>query len=345
VRRGLLLAAGLFGCACGARTGFYEDDVSGAGGDDDSGASVDAGPDAPGVPFEAAPSCANADRPWLLFELEGPQTPLSVYAMRIDGTDGHTVPLAHSSSLYASLSRDETKLFYVSYEDADGGNEGVLYRQDFAAGTTTRILQGNSPTYSTLSADGSTIVYTLGYDVHAVNADGSNDRPLLVQPQDVPWGYGHPVFLGASNTVLYGLGGAFGSIRADGSGDQTLIAEGTNGFDYPNPAASPDLTSLVAAVMCPDDSQTWLRLYPFASLPGSCDSGTQLVATQGFSSSPNSAADPAWGPTGLIAFADAKDIYVVDPAGGPARSVTTALTGTSGEAFDPIWASGCAAIP
>ncbi|MGH7297283.1 MAG: hypothetical protein ACRELB_20255, partial [Polyangiaceae bacterium] len=164
-------------------------------------------------------------------------------------------------------------------------------------------------------------------------------------PQDAAWGYGHPVFVGSSSTVLYGFGGAFGSIHADGSGNETLVDEGGGGFGYPNPAVSPDLGRVVAAVRCPGDDQTWLRVYPYGSLPAPCDSGSKLAETQGFSSSPNEAADPAWGPTGLIAYADGTDVFVVDPAGGAPDDLTLPLTQGAGEAFDPVWGSGCAPIP
>ena len=328
MRRKLLFASFVL-VACGSRT----DLLSAAGGPQGSNA-----------------SCANADRPWLLFELDSLDG-AQVYAMRSDGTDGHTLPLAHKGPIFASISGDGTKLLYVSFEgDTDGGDEGTLYIDDLASGTTTPILSGQSPSYSSLSADGTSVAYTLGYDLHIVNVNGTNDRILLQQPPNIGWGYGHPVFLGTSSTILYGFGGAFGSINADGSNSQTLVVEGLGDLDYPNPSPSPDLASVAAVTECSDDTQWWLRVYSYASLPSSCDSGTKVTATEGFSSAPNESANPAWGPTGLIAYGDGTDVYVVDPSNasnGSAvpKNMTSSLTGASGTAFDPLWASGCAPMP
>ena len=321
---------------CGSRTGLDVAASAAAIAPSDAGSNADAG----------NATCANADRPWLLFELDG-TTSLELYAMRSDGTEGHVLALAHSAPLYASLTNDGTKLLYVTFEDeTDGGDVGTLYLEDLDHGTATRILSGPSPSYSALSSEGNSLVYTLGYDVHVIDVTGNDDRVLLQHPADAPWGYGHPVIVGSSDTFLFGFGGAFGSIHLDGSADTTLVDDG-NGFDYPNPAVAPDLANVVSALQCPDDMLPSLRVFSYASLPAACDSGRKLAPTQGYSSAPNAAADPAWGPTGLIAYADAKDVYVVDPAGGAPRNMTATLTAglSNGGAFDPLWAPGCAPIP
>ncbi len=59
----------------------------------------------------------------------------------------------------------------------------------------------------------------------------------------------------------------------------------------------------------------------------------------------NSSANPSWGPTNLIAYADGRDVFVVDPATGARRNMTAGLTSEANGAYNPLWAPGCAPIP
>jgi hypothetical protein len=291
--------------------------------------------------------CTEADRPWLLFELDGADS-RRLYAIRSDGSSGHRVPLAHDGPLYASMSTDGTKLLYVAFEpETDGGDYGTLYLDDLTTRTTTALLSsGEPPLYSSLSGDGQTIAYTQGLGIYAMDADGEHSRLVIDAPSGATFGYGHPLFVGATATLLYGAYEAFASVKTDGSDNVTLITESNSaaGF-FPNPASSPDVARVAAAVECDDDDATWLRVYRSASLPGSCDSGAKVAMTTGYSSAPNEAANPSWGPTNLIAYGDAKDVYVVSPDGGAPRNMTAGLTTGMNTAFDPIWAPGCAPIP
>lgn len=324
------LAAG-----CGSRTGLELPLAAGE-------APVDAG-------------CSQGLPPWLLFDtLGGPDSgPSGIYAMRIDGSAGHMVTLPHGPALFPSVSRDGTKLLYATFLDEDGGtdipdggDDSALYLYDFASGTASLVVTTSQLTYSALSPDGKTVAYTTGYSLHAIAPDGTNDRALLVGP-DCGYGFGHPTFAADSSTILYGAGGMVGAIGIDGSGNETLLSAIPGSFQYPNPAFSPDYQRIVVGAFCDQDSPDALRIYPYASLPGAtCESG-QLLVDVSEGSSPNSANDPSWGPTGLIAYASGQDVYVIDPSGGLPRDMTAELTGDGGTitASDPVWAPGCAAMP
>jgi len=291
--------------------------------------------------------CSTASLPWLLFELDDGEA-TRLYAMRSDGSSGHRVPLVHDSQLYASISADGTKLTYVVFEpESDGGYDGTLYLEDLTTRTAAALLSsGEPPLYSSISGDDETIAYTQGQGIYVMGADGQSSRLVIEAPPSSTFGDGHPLFVGSTNTILYGAYHAFASIETDGSNDVTLVTEGSiaAGF-FPNPALSPDLASVAAAVQCEEDEEAWVRVYPYASLPASCESGAKIAKTSGYSSAPNEAADPSWGPTNLIAYADAKDVFVVSAAGGAPRNMTAALTSRRGSAFDPIWADGCAPVP
>ncbi len=314
---------------------------------------VDAGPNT-----DARPATCTRE-PWLLFELSS-EASSTLYAMRADGSDGHPLNLA-SQGGSASVSPDGTKIFYITFtaEPADAGYLGTLFAQDVGSGASQPVLTdpaGSFQTtytalsYSALSPDGRTLAYTLGYDVHLVNPDGTNDRLLLQGSQDNGIVYGHPSFTPDSLTVLYGSGGNFGSIRVDGSAMSTLVTEDGPGPQYPNVALSPDGASVASVIGCAGlDAgavDTTLRVYPYASLPAPCESGKVVaVVDGGYFAAPNGCPNPSWGPSGLIAYNSGPDVYVVDPGGGFPRNMTAALTGSSRQAFDPIWAPACAPIP
>jgi Tol biopolymer transport system component len=331
--------------ACGSRTGLNvevpEDELA-----------SDAGPSSDGSP----PACRG--EPWLLFELTDDTTG-GLYAMRADGSQGHALNVPMQGG-YASLSGDGTKLFYVTFtpEAADAGYLGTLFMQDLRSGTTTTLLSdpaGSFTTtytalsYSALSPDGRTLAYTIGYDVHAFDMGTMNDRVLLQGSLANLIVYGHPSFTPGSDTVLFGTSDAFGSIGVDGSDMETLVAEDGIGPIYPNVALSPDGSSVASVIGCAGlDAglvDTTLRVYPVASLPAACESGTVVTELDDTYSSPNGCPNPSWGPSGLIAYSSGTDVYVVDPDGGAPRNMTAELTADAGAAFDPIWAPACAPIP
>jgi Tol biopolymer transport system component len=322
--------------ACGSRTGL----LAGAG---SSGSSSSGG-----VSFDAG--CP--EPLWLLFNLRddsGTSPRQGIYAMRADGTGGHMVSLPHSPALNASVSPDGSKLLYATYmrPAEDGGVDSTLYAYDFASQTATAVVTTAGLTYSALSPDGRTVAYVSGYSLRAIDADGTNDRSLLVGPNDDGTGYGHPVFEADSRTIVYATGGVIGAIRADGSGNQTLLDAIPGSFQYPNPAFSPDYQRIVVGLFCDQTSPDALRVYPFASLPGAaCQSGTTLTEVNE-GASPNGANDPSWGANGRIAYASYPDVFVIDASGGTPSNMTAGLTGDAGTvtASDPVWAPGCAEIP
>jgi hypothetical protein len=297
--------------------------------------------------------------PWLLFGLSSGAS-AGLYAMRADGSEGHLLDVAQGA-IAPSISADGTQLFYATLteEADDAGYTQALVGYNLQTGATRTLVSGAygdvAPnytvlSYSALSPDGLTLAYTYGYDVRLVDVDGSNDRALLqTSSDDIPI-YGHPVFTPDSKTVLYGTGGAFGSVRVDGSALTTLVTEGGDGPEFPNVTPSPDGASVAAAITCsgPDAGadETTLRVYSLASLPAACATGRVVTTLSPSSRSMSGGPNPAWGPSGLIAYGSDADVYLVDPRGdAPPRNMTAKLTGGDRAAFDPIWAPGCAPIP
>jgi len=266
--------------------------------------------------------------------------------MRADGTGGHMLSLPNSPALYPSVSPDGSTLFYATFMPAteDGGVDSTLYRYDFTSRTATAVVTTTELTYSALSPDRRTVSYVSGYTLRAIDADGANDRALLLGPDNNGTGYGHPVFEADSRTIVYAAGGIIGAIRADGSNNVTLLEAIPGSFQYPNVAFSPEYTQIVVGLFCDRTSPYALRVYSFASLPGAtCDSG-RILTDINEGSSPNGANDPSWSSNGLIAYASGADVFVIDPNGGAPRNMTADLTGDAGlvTASDPVWAPGCA---
>jgi Tol biopolymer transport system component len=340
--------------ACGARTGLLAGgSSSGSSSGGSSSGSGSSGSSSSGAGSSSgSPSCTKPL--WLLFNLDdGTSAGSGIYAMRADGTGGHIVPLPHAPARNASISPDGTTLLYTTYmtPDVDGGVDSTLYAYDLAAGTAKAIVTTTDLTYSALSPDGRTVSYVSGFTLRAIDADGSNDRALLVGDENAGTAYGHPVFEPDSRTVVYGTQGAIGSIEADGTNNQTLLEAIPGSFQYPNPGFSPDYQQIVVGLICDEGSPYTLSVYPFASLPGaSCQSGRVLTTNITEGASPNSANDPSWGTNGLIAYASYPDVFVIDPDGGDGgagQNVTAGLTGDAGAATasDPVWLDGCAQVP
>jgi Tol biopolymer transport system component len=312
----LLLSALLAGC--GARSDL-EGSVSGAG--------------------TGAGSCA----PELVFDVldDG----VNLFVMRADGSHRRALKLPDPLARYAAFTPDGASLLYIRFAPDGVDSSVVVY--DLATGATRTVATGSTLSYPSVSPDGQTIGYTANLDVRLVDFDGSNDRLLLQGPFDAgccEWGYGHPSFTPDSKTVLYGTAGIVGAIGADGTNNRTLISEDFAVIWYPNPGLSPDAQRLAAVVSCDDDVSD-LRVYPFASLPAACETGTVLTpadASEGGEQGNN----PAWGSMGLIAFAQDSDVFVVDEAGGTPTNLTASLTaGTQTLACNPVWSPACAVLP
>jgi hypothetical protein len=202
-----------------------------------------------------------------------------------------------------------------------------------------------------VSPDNRFIAYGDVPDLRLVSFDGSKSSVLVTGPYDrgcCSWSYGHPAFGADSSTVYYSTIGRLESIRVDGTGRQLLEEDQffsnptIDSFVFPNPSLSPDYTAMVAQVGC-DVSE--LRIFPVGSLPADpCATGTKL-ATVHTSSADNEASNASWGPAGLIVYEDGIDFYVIPASGGTPQNISAAITTNGYMAADPVWASGCAAIP
>jgi hypothetical protein len=329
----LLLACGLGGC--GSRTGLPvgAGEVEPVDGGGPTMQGIDAG-------------CPQNDNPWLLFDMRSGQGSggASIYAMRADGSDGHTSNLPHAPSYFPSVSPHGTKLLYATPFTGTGGVDSALYAFDLVTHTEQLVITTTQLTYSALSQDEQTVAYVSAYSLHAAGFDGTNDRVLLQGPNGDGSGYGHPTFAD-SQTVVYETGGAFGAIGIDGAGNRLLVTQ-TATLLYPNVAFSPDHQRIVAGVFCDQTTPLALVVYDYASLPAPCTSG-QVLTQVDESASFNGANDPSWSATGLIAYGSDDDVYVIDASGGTPRNMTQGLTGDSGiiTAEEPVWAPGCALVP
>jgi Tol biopolymer transport system component len=323
--------------ACGGRTG------------------LDLGVESPsqggGVSSDAS-TCVGTGSPWLLFDLFAQSSSGylgGIYAMRADGSAGHSLILPSMPALYPSVSADGSHLLFVNPADLpDGGGQDALFLYDLATHSARQVASGSTLLSSALSPDGQTVAYTAGLDIRVVGADGTGDRLLLQgpAPEDCAiGGYGAPVFLGNSRTILYGTAGTVGRIDIDGSNQADLLSEEDWIVLFPNAALSPDGLSVGAFTACdPSANEGTLRVYPYASLPAPCASGRPVTQAEQ-SSFGNESNNPTWSATGMIAFAQVNDVYVVDPDGGAVTNMTATLTGDGGVADDPAWAPPCAEIP
>jgi hypothetical protein len=322
-----------FACACGSRTGL----------------DVLARSTPPG---DASASCTKP--PWIVFDYDVQGSGYQIFAMHPDGSSLHAVDLGATGTAYPSISPDGASLLYLTFS---GDTDDSLLLRDLASGTTRTVAHVTvQPPSSGLgkgavSPDNRLIAYGNSPDLRLVSFDGSNDRVLVSGPYEAgccPWSYGHPAFGADSSTVYFSTIGRLEEIHVDGSGrlllehDQFFSNPQDPGFSFPNASPSPEYDALVAQVAC-DVSE--LRIYPLGSLPGdACAAGTKLVELQGSQAS-NEAANPSWGPTGLIVYDDGADLFLVPATGGTPQNITASITTGGRVAADPVWASGCAEIP
>jgi hypothetical protein len=273
-------------------------------------------------------------QPWVIFSLStsGPdQGPLShrLYARHPDGSGGHFLHFPHEYVVYPSVSPDGASIVY-----ADSSLD-ALYLYRFGATSDVTLGTMGVTGFGSLSPDGVTVVYGDGIDLWRVPAKGGGAATLFVPGNELPGGAaGYPVFTQDSQTVVFGALGAVVSVDVASGAMQTLVASASSeGFG--NPALSPDYQSLAAIVSC-DGSDYALRIYPYASLPAVCESGV-LVTSVTLGAIGN---DPAWGPTGLIAYSDDLNVILVNAA-GTTTNLTADLTGMTDLATEPTWASAC----
>jgi len=299
----------------------------------------DAGPplqDSGRAPSDSGDASVTACRgaPWVIFSLStsGPdQGPLShrLYARHPDGSGGHLLDFPHEYVVYPSVSPDGASIVYTDSSLA------ALYLYRFGTAADVTLATMGMTGFGSLSPDGTTVVYGDGIDLWRVPANGSGSAMLFVDGSGLPGGAaGYPVFTQDSGTVIFGVLGAVAAIDVASGTMRTLVA-GASDEGFGNPALSPDYESLAVILSC-DGTDYALRTYPYAALPAVCESGV-LVTNVAIAASEN---DPAWGPTGLIAYSDGLDIILVSTA-GTTTNLTADLTGMTHTATEPTWASAC----
>lgn len=289
----------------------------------------------------------------MIFDFAGDAAGYRIAAIRADGSDFHVLGF---DGFLPSASADGATLLYVT--GSPEADESLVVR-NLASGQTHTVAHVSVQPPSAglgkaaISPDGKWIAYGDSPHLRLVKADGSDDSLLVAGPYDAgccPWSYGHPQFSADSALIYFSTIGTLESIRTDGSGlamlyqDQFFSGNGAYpGFVFPNVSLSPDGKKIVADVAC-DASE--LRVFDAPTAPfDPCATGTKLVET-GYAEASNESSNPSWGPTNLIAYDDAKDIYSIDPSGGTKTNLTASQTATDGAfAADPVWAPGCATLP
>jgi len=180
-------------------------------------------------------------------------------------------------------------------------------------------------------------VYSDGDELWLTSTIGAEAPTVLVDGSDGPSGY--PVFAADSQSVLFGSQATIQSIGVDGAELQTLLVD-PNGNGFPTPALSPGYESVATVVSCAVGSTFTLRTYALKSFPTTCETGTIVTPV------PQTVVDNglAWGPTGLLAYSDGADVYVVSAEGGTPTKLTGDLTGGHESATAPTWAAACTTL-
>jgi Tol biopolymer transport system component len=252
-----------------------------------------------------------------------------IYARHPDGSGGHVVVLPHLNVTYPSVAPDGSSIVYQSPTD------GTLYVYRFGAASDVALATGPiGPNGASISPDGALVVFPSGNGIAVVAADGTG----AAQNVGSLHGSSAPVFTGDSQSIVFKTDKLIESARID-SGDVAVLVD-TGGDPnaetaISNPAFSPDYENLAAVVICAgQNAPLTLRTYSFASLPAPCTSGRDVTVVR--------YGAPAWGPTGLIAYADAYDVFLVNATGGTPTNLTSDLTATASSVdCPPTWAPAC----
>jgi hypothetical protein len=311
------VAALIFVMGCGARTGL----------------------DAP----DAAPG-ETPTQPWLMFDLFDGEGGIRLYVIHADGSDGHAIDLAGHHPMYPTFSPDARSMLYVEY-DPSPSERASLVVMDLASGATRTVARGMGLSAASVSRDGLHIAYTSNLDVRVVDWNGANDRLLVQGPFDAgccSWGYGHPGFVGSSHTILFATAGIVGAIDIDGSHRRQILTEDFTRIVFPNVAISPDATQFAAGAAC--GGELALRIYDLEAPSLQCDSGA-MVAPVVESIVGNESNNPAWGPNGMLAFQQDRNVYVVPASGGVPLNLTRDLAHDPASAAYPVWVPLHARLP
>jgi sugar lactone lactonase YvrE len=154
------------------------------------------------VPFAADPSWS-PDGKRIAFD-DGSK----LYAMSADG--GAVVPLADGA--HPAWSPDGATIAYDAYDAK--GSEGI-YSLDLASGRTTRLTtapySAEAPSWS---PDGKRIAFDDGFEVYAMNGDGSGVAPLADGSQ--------PAWSPDGAQIAFVRNGQVWTMRADGTGARQL---------------------------------------------------------------------------------------------------------------------------
>jgi hypothetical protein len=274
-------------------------------------------PDSGLASADATAACQGG--PWVLFSLETNEGPPldEIYARHPDGSGGHVVVLPHVNVTNPSVAPDGSSIVYQSPTD------GTLYVYRFGAASDVALATGPiGPNGASLSPDGALVVFTSENGIAVVPADGTG------APQNVGSLHGGsaPVFTEDSQAIVFKTDNLIESARVDSGNVAVLVDTGGDPnaeTAISNPAFSPDYESLAAVVICGPGqyAPVTLRTYSFASLPAPCTGGRVVTAVRGGALS--------WGPTGLIAYADEYDLFLVSATGGTPTNLTSDLTATA----------------
>jgi len=327
---------------CGARSSL--DSPSRASRPDASAAGApthDASADAvPSLATEAGPTPGDAacSSPWVLFALttigsEGGITARQIYARRSDGTGSHVVALPHPYPVTPSVSPDGTALVYTvdTYDH--------IYVHRFTDGSDVELAISGTTLDPVLSPDGSRVAYDDGHSVWLAPTDGSSAPKLLVQGGAGPaGGVKRPVFTLDSKRVVFAATAAVESVALDGTDLRTVVSTPASAT-HDIPAFSPDGASILTSASC-DGASYALRVFPVSSSPAGCGNSTVVLAVSSWAAEYSR---PAWGPDGLVAYADETgDVIVTTVSGGAPATFTHDLTsGQIATATDPTFAPAC----
>lgn len=311
-------------CACGSTTSLAPAPPAG---DASTHSTLDAGD-------SSVATCADA--PWVVFGLVRSDTlpaaaAYSLYAVHPDGSGSHTLALPHPSARSPSVSRDGTSIVTMS------PTRRSLYVYRFGAASDVTLATDGAVGQGSFSPDGTRVAYDDGTSLFTVAADGTGaplyvpvDSTVMLSPAGA-----YAAFTADSSSLLLGSYSTLWSVAIHGPGMKAVVTN-TGPSAAANPALSPDARSL-ATIVSPDGITFTLRTYAFAErAEETADMGAIVTRV------PEGAAGgvAAWGPTGLIAYSDGTDIFLVSANGGTPMNLT-ADNDAAELATEPTWAPGC----
>jgi hypothetical protein len=299
--------------------------------------------------------------PWVIFALSLSSASSELVARRADGSETQVLALPDMSPVYPFVSPDGTLLLYTTrYNSPYIGVYRFADRSVSHAATHPPPMGVGPIAGLSTSPDNALIAYNYGGTVlQLLGSDGSPaDHVIVQEPQPSPGIFtliGRPIFTSDSKILFasadVSASAVLQSVNVDGSNVVTLLMSMAMGSSNLQPTVpvlglAPDSMHIAVPISC-DGVSIDLRVYALASLPADCDSGS--VVTSVIVSVGRGLTDPAWGPSGLIAYEaydnGPSDILIVDATGGTPVDLTADLTAGYVQGFpvatSPTWAPGC----